>query len=234
MTNTNTSTMIPKSSSIIAPSLSSAPPIIMIVAALKSNYGIGNKGKLPWRLKQEIKYFKNVTSSIPSSSNFVNAVIMGRKTWESIPEKFRPLPNRLNIVLSRSYKNLKDDKNGIWYFNCFNKLLDDLSKNEYELNEEETNKKINKIFIIGGSEIYNKLIDDDRVNHLLITEVESNNDEKIEIDTWLNWDLKNSWNKTTKQDLKNFINDDSIELPTDKINEGDFTYDYTLWERKGK
>ena len=48
---------------------------------------------------QDMKHFKNVTTAVASDGK-QNAVIMGRKTWESIPERFRPLPGRLNVVLT--------------------------------------------------------------------------------------------------------------------------------------
>ncbi|KAJ7169854.1 dihydrofolate reductase-like domain-containing protein [Mycena filopes] len=73
--------------------------LTIIVAATKSN-GIGQNGQLPWRLPKEMAYFARVTSNAPAGGS--NAVIMGRNTWESIPAKFRPLRNRVNIVVSRN------------------------------------------------------------------------------------------------------------------------------------
>jgi dihydrofolate reductase len=73
--------------------------LTIIVAATKSN-GIGQSGKLPWRLSKEIAYFARVTSSAPEGQR--NAVIMGRKTWESIPANFRPLSKRFNVVVSHN------------------------------------------------------------------------------------------------------------------------------------
>ena len=58
-------------------------------------------GSIPWRIKNDLKFFKQITSNVTNNEKR-NAVIMGRKTWESIPDKFRPLPNRLNIVLTRT------------------------------------------------------------------------------------------------------------------------------------
>ena len=73
--------------------------LTLIVAATKAN-GIGANARLPWRLPKEMKYFAQVTSHAPEGRQ--NAVIMGRNTWESIPKKFRPLPKRVNVVVSRN------------------------------------------------------------------------------------------------------------------------------------
>ncbi|KAL6859593.1 dihydrofolate reductase-like domain-containing protein [Trichoderma novae-zelandiae] len=80
-----------------------APELTLIVAATRS-MGIGFQGTMPWKgLKREMQYFARVTTRVPASSQAPqNAVIMGRKTWDSIPPKFRPLKNRLNIIITRS------------------------------------------------------------------------------------------------------------------------------------
>ena len=85
--------------------MSASPPAMprtfsVIVAAASTSMGIGKQGKLPWRLSADMAHFKDVTSTT-SSALKRNAVIMGRATWESIPPRFRPLPSRLNVVLSR-------------------------------------------------------------------------------------------------------------------------------------
>lgn len=78
-----------------------------LIVAATTNNGIGHAGKLPWRLPQEMQYFAKVTSGkdtaqdVGGEKNKKNAVIMGRATWESIPQRFRPLPGRLNVVVSR-------------------------------------------------------------------------------------------------------------------------------------
>ena len=80
---------------------------VTLIVAATTNNGIGHAGKLPWRLPQEMQYFAKVTSGkdtaqdVGGEKNKKNAVIMGRATWESIPQRFRPLPGRLNVVVSR-------------------------------------------------------------------------------------------------------------------------------------
>lgn len=75
-------------------------PKFDLVVACDLNRGIGKENGLPWRLPGDMKQFRELTSSVRDSSKR-NAVLMGRKTWESIPTKFRPLPHRVNVVLSR-------------------------------------------------------------------------------------------------------------------------------------
>ncbi len=68
--------------------------MISMVLAMSENNCIGKDGKLPWHLPEDMLHFKNVTMG--------KVVIMGRKTWESIPKKFRPLPGRKNVIISRN------------------------------------------------------------------------------------------------------------------------------------
>ena len=76
---------------------------VTLIVAATSNNGIGQAGKLPWRLPREMQYFARVTgqSGAPGGEGKRNAVVMGRTTWESIPRRFRPLPGRINFVVSR-------------------------------------------------------------------------------------------------------------------------------------
>lgn len=73
-----------------------AAPGFALVVAMDESRGIGKDGDLAWRLPEDLKWFRAVTVGDRGQS-----VIMGRVTWESIPERFRPLPNRENWVLSR-------------------------------------------------------------------------------------------------------------------------------------
>ncbi len=67
--------------------------MIALIAAIAKNNCIGNNGTLPWHLPEDLAHFKRLTTDA--------TVMMGRKTWESLPEQFRPLPNRKNIVITR-------------------------------------------------------------------------------------------------------------------------------------
>jgi len=136
----------------------------IIVAALNDKRGIGNNEKIPWRIKADMEYFKNMTSKT-TDPNKINCVIMGRKTYESIPPKFRPLPGRLNIVLTRReqniHKNSDDDKKikNLIYANDFEKAL------ELAFDDDH----IENVFICGGGEIYARAIADSRCKKIYYT-----------------------------------------------------------------
>ena len=67
--------------------------MLSLIAAVARNHALGKDGQLLWHLPEDMKHFRETTRGKP--------VVMGRKTWESLPEKFRPLPGRQNIVVSR-------------------------------------------------------------------------------------------------------------------------------------
>jgi dihydrofolate reductase len=68
--------------------------MLSLIAAVARNRVIGHDNRLLWHLPGDMRHFREMTRGRP--------VIMGRKTWESLPEKFRPLPGRLNVVVSRN------------------------------------------------------------------------------------------------------------------------------------
>ncbi len=122
-----------------------------IIVACDKSGGIGNNGDLPWPSIQEdtVRFYKITT--ITQDPKKRNAVIMGRKTWDSIPDENKPLSDRLNIILSLNpyQKNKikkKYDKKDVIVFNEVYKALRHVG---YE-------RDIENIFIIGGEQIYKK------------------------------------------------------------------------------
>jgi len=67
---------------------------VALVAAVARGAVIGRDGTIPWRLPEDVAFFKELTTG--------HVVVMGRRTWESIPERFRPLPGRRNVVVTRN------------------------------------------------------------------------------------------------------------------------------------
>lgn len=117
----------------------------------------------PWRLPGDMKHFKQVTCK-PPSPGLINAVIMGRKTWESIPSKFRPLPDRINVVLSRG------GRASIEGLPSTNEVLVATSLNDAM---EQINSRPDRgsTYIIGGGEIYNSAMKSGLVDRVVYTKV---------------------------------------------------------------
>lgn len=102
---------------------------ISIIVAMGVNRVIGCEGKLPWHLPSDLAHFKRLTTG--------HSVVMGRKTWDSIPERYRPLPGRINVVLSRTTTKLP----GAICISSIDQVL-------------RRGRKEEEIFVIGGGEIY--------------------------------------------------------------------------------
>ena len=125
--------------------------IKLIVAASENNV-IGIKNNLPWNLPNDMQYFKNMTTD--------SVVIMGKKNYLSIPEKFRPLKNRINIVLTREPNYCADS--------C---LIANSLESAIQLAKEQNKKSI---FIIGGGMVYKYALDHNLVDIIYLTRVHAN------------------------------------------------------------
>ncbi len=112
--------------------------------------GIGKNNDLMWHLPADMKFYKETTSG--------HIVVTGRKNYDSIPERFRPLPNRENAVLTR---NAEYEAPGALVFSSLNECL------EHYKNETERT-----VFIIGGGQIYKEAMDLDIVDEMFITHVD--------------------------------------------------------------
>ena len=125
--------------------------LIACVIKLDNQLIIGKSGDLVVNLKEDIKYFKNTTSFVGNAPNLPNIVIMGRNTYYSIPSHHRPLPNRINFVLTNDKDYLQKyplpkHKNQLQcnvYFITFNQFVQFYTK--YSPN----------VYVIGGKQIYN-------------------------------------------------------------------------------
>lgn len=139
---------------------------ISIIVAASSNNVIGRGNDLPWHLPTDMKYFKEKTLN--------KKVIMGRKCWDSIPERFRPLPNRENIVVSGNFDFKAKDS-----FVCHDyEML--LSATKFDGSDDE-------VFVIGGAEIYN--IAFNYADKLYLTRIEA----EIDGDVFLRGFDENQW-----------------------------------------
>ena len=136
-----------------------------IIVATDINNGIGKNNKLPWRIKEDMEYFKKKSSFTPYP-NSKNVVIMGYNTWISIPEKTRPLEDRVNIVIT---KNHEEELSELSYedFHVASSLQNALDI-AYSL------KIVNNTFVIGGKQIYQEALNHPDLRNMYLTLLKGN------------------------------------------------------------
>lgn len=106
--------------------------MIFVIAAVSENGVIGNKGRIPWNIPEDMAHFKSLTSK--------HAIVMGRKTFESIG---KPLPDRLNIIVSRTIKAVE----GAYVVSDFSEAVKAACSMGYE-----------DVFVCGGEKIYEEAL----------------------------------------------------------------------------
>lgn len=139
----------------------------IIIVAMDEENTIGKDGDIPWHYSEDMKYFKEKTTG--------HSVLMGRTTYESLPKDFRPLPDRENIVLTRSNLSLGESV----------KVANSLEEG-FEMAENE------KVFIAGGASIYRQTLD--LADKMLITRIpgDHNGDTSFPEFNEENWKLESS------------------------------------------
>ncbi len=145
--------------------------IISLIAAVAKNGVIGKANGLPWHLPDDMKYFMQTTQG--------HHVIMGRKNYESLPEKFRPLPNRTNIVVTHQEN--------------FHAPGCEIAHNSNDAITLARENQERELFIIGGAEIYSLSLS--IADKLYLTEI----DAVIEGDTFFPKFDKKLWSQDSRQ-----------------------------------
>jgi dihydrofolate reductase len=138
--------------------MSGRPRVLSMIAAVARNGVIGNGHTLLWRLPEDQQHFKRNTLGQP--------VIMGRKTWDSLPAAYRPLPGRRNIVVTR---NPRWHANGAEVVTSLEAAL-------------ERAADADKAFVIGGGELYAQALP--HADELLLTEIDRNFDGDTVFPAW--------------------------------------------------
>ncbi|EON68310.1 dihydrofolate reductase [Coniosporium apollinis CBS 100218] len=229
-----------------APANAPMPPhrsqLTLIVAATQ-NLGIGKNGTLPWpSLKSEMAYFARVTKRPPHSSppGTKNAVIMGRKTWESIPPKFRPLRDRVNVVVTSSGRLAgvepeKAREQAVVVATSLEEAVGCLrpadEKEDTGTGDASTSlPPIGKMFIIGGSSLYRAALDLPQAKRVLLTKIYKDYD----CDTFFPLDLegeegkRRGWVRASKAKLQEFVGE---EIQDTRMREGDVEFELCMFER---
>ena len=131
---------------------------VSIVAAVARNGVIGRENAIPWRIPEDVARFKALTTG--------HAVVMGRRTWESLPDRFRPLPGRRNVVVTRKSEWAAEGAERAGSLEGALALLE---------GEEE-------VFVIGGAELYAAALP--LADELLLTEIEEDVDGDAFFPAW--------------------------------------------------
>jgi len=135
-----------------------------LIVAVDENYGISREGQIPWKLPKDMIRFTYITRDLKDTINYnkTNVVIMGRHTWETIPEKFKPLSSRINIIISSSLTEVED---------CY--IENSLSS---ALEWCNNNNNVGNVFVIGGTRLYNEALEDPKCKTAYITYITKNYD----------------------------------------------------------
>jgi dihydrofolate reductase len=131
-----------------------------IILAVDNENWIGAANDLAWNIPEDRKYFRDVTSTTQDPSK-QNAVIMWRKTWESIPEKYRPFSKRQNYILSRGYSDGNTNSQWAYEYSDIDLCLKAIAKR----------KDIENIFIIWWAQIYNQVLEHPGLDKAYITRI---------------------------------------------------------------
>ena len=144
---------------------------ITLIAAVDDHYGIGKDNTIVWQNDEDMKHFRQYTEG--------KVVVMGRKTWDSLPVK--PLPRRQNILISREVKQEVDEFNHVLQFCSI----------DYALLVLSLACSVNEICIIGGQSIYEQFMPN--ATDLVITRIKGNYDcdrfFPLIDDTWHRYDI---------------------------------------------
>jgi len=143
--------------------------MLSLIAAVARNHVIGNNNQLLWHLPEDMRHFRETTRGKP--------VIMGRKTWESLPDSFRPLPGRLNIVVSRNTA-----------YQAPGATLVGSLKRAIVLAEDKP-----EVFVIGGEELYLQALP--IADRLYLTEIE----DAFEGDAFFPEVLEQEWEEISRR-----------------------------------
>ncbi|GJJ76833.1 dihydrofolate reductase [Entomortierella parvispora] len=207
----------------------------IVVAADLAN-GIGLNGTLPWRLRKDMAFFAKLTSKTSASSppSAINACIMGRKTWESIPQKFRPLTSRLNIIVSRDphYLDDKPEKSNphVRLASSLEAALSLAESLHYSVPSAPADQtQVDHIYLIGGAQLYNEGVLSKDCKHIYLTRVHAT----VECDTFFPEIKESEYTLLPSQQGHKHL-EELLQEPVEGglITEGSFQYEYTVYERK--
>ena len=184
------------------------------IVAMTESKGIGLNGDLPWSLKSELIYFSKITTKygrLDPIHDPPNVVIMGRRTWESLPVKNRPLKNRINIIISSTMSISLENCFTCSDLTCTLELLSTINHSS--------------VFIIGGASIYSQTLE--MCSKLFITRIFVN----LKCDTFYKgWD-ETLWTKLSRKETQETLFPIfSKEISNLQVQDS-FNFEYQIWTK---
>ncbi|XP_044745481.1 dihydrofolate reductase [Coccinella septempunctata] len=142
-----------------------------LIAACCDNMGIGKNGDLPWRLKNEMAHFTRMTTET-LDANKKNVVILGRTSWDCIPNKYKPLAGRINFILTSRKLDVSQFED-TYVFYCWNDIVN-------RLNDANFKQKYEDVWVAGGSKVYEAAMSSEYFYRLYLTRIK----KEFECDTF--------------------------------------------------
>jgi dihydrofolate reductase len=251
--------------STAATTLSKPLPNLTLILAATPSLGIGKNGTLPWpQLRKEMGYFARVTKRTPPAtsstegedgSRKMNAVVMGRKTWDSIPARFRPLKGRVNVVVSRSVNDEGKDGGsegleGPFFVGSVNAALERLSSLSSPPSTSTTTSpppppppatqqesiEIPRVFVIGGATLYNLALTLPQTTRILLTKIKTD----YECDTFFSVDVDkegSGWRRAKRKALEEWTGEEGVDggpgVEGEEVQEQGVRFEFGMYVREG-
>ncbi|KAI9248206.1 dihydrofolate reductase-like domain-containing protein [Phascolomyces articulosus] len=200
-----------------------------MAAAIATTWGIGKEQDLPWKIPVDSEYLEQITSkayyndtaatkTISNDRPWHNAVIMGRLSWESIPMKNGPMPNRFNIVISRnpSYKMAPYPHTSL-----ATSVHEALEQANTLMKETQ-----GRVFVLGGGQIYEQAMD--LCTHVLLTRIHDPK-EKVVCDSFMPPVNISLFAQASHQELEAFVQQ---PVPKGKQICDELEYEFLLYVRR--
>jgi dihydrofolate reductase len=146
----------------------------IIIAAVAENGVIGKDGEIPWHIPEDLQHFKEKTTG--------STVVMGRKTFQSLPDSFTPLPDRENIVLTKSDFSTQNGS----------------VKIANSLDEAWRRASNERAYIIGGAGVYEQVMEE--ADRMILTEIH----EEYEGDTYFPEFSEENWKEVEREKHEDF------------------------------
>ncbi|TPX40356.1 dihydrofolate reductase [Synchytrium endobioticum] len=205
-------------------------PRLSLIAAATPSGGIGINGKLPWKLPTDMTYFERVTTHLDRiDSEHLNVVIMGRKTWDSVPPKHRPFKDRISVVLSRNRdfrSTTHDPQRKVYCFQSLDDAIRFFAPPPSSASPHDAAPPYSSLWIIGGTSIYSDAMRHPNGFRIFLTRVYMD----VECDAFFENPDPSRWMLASNTVLKRLVGH-LEDVHEGRTSENGIEYEFLLYER---